>query len=452
MHHRRNAHLALFTVLLALAPLAHGLDAARVAPAFEARFAPTATYLDCPFGHDARTCVLVPTASAVRSAYDAALAFVRTFPDVTSLDRQRAPSSISFVVGDTAYRLDLARSRARPGAIAATLTFAFDRQSAFNVACHRTETLFDHARLASLSPAGYAAMATAVACHGADPVDARGRTPLVMAVARGNLEAVRALLRGGADPNHITQNGWTPLLVAARDGTPAVVEALLRAGADPSYIAPDGTTIGTLEPFNARLSTAVGPFAVAGPAAWVPVPLTDPGARLATAPGTVAEEATAGTRPAGTSTTGTSTAGAETAAASSLTPIPDPTRSGPSSSPPATARTAPRPTAGTGTGTAAGTAANAAGSGAATATSTGPRGGVSRLALAAVEVLALITVAALAILRFRRFDPGTHRDADPVAVTVTQADLPAMPVPSPFRRQRSRRRLEPAPGADERAS
>jgi hypothetical protein len=444
-------------MLLALAPLAHGLDAARVAPALEARFSPTATYLDCPFQHDARTCVLVPRASSVRSAYDPVLAFVRALPGVASLDRQRAPSSISFVVGDTAYRLDLARSRARPGAIAATLTFAFDRQSAFNVACHRTETLFDDARLASLSPAGYAAMATAVACHGADPVDARSRTPLVMAVGSGNLEAVRVLLRGGADPNHITQHGWTPLLFAARDGTPAVVEALLRAGADPSYIAPDGTTIGTLEPFNARLSTAAGPFAVAGPAAWVPVPLADPGARLATAPGAVADAGATGTRPVGTN--------APTPSAPTPTPTAQPTASGPSSSPPVPAPTAPRPAVtvtdtaaaaatdtATDTATSAATAAaTAAGANAATAPSTGAGGGFSQVALVAVEVLALIAFAALAIVRFRRHEPGPHPDTEPVPVTLTQVDLPAMPVPSPFRRQRSHRRLEPDPGADDRA-
>jgi len=391
MRHRRNAHLALATVLIAFAPLAHALDAAGVAPALEAQFAPTTTYLDCPFHHDARTCVLVPGASSERRAYGQALAFVRALPGVASLDRQRSPASITFVVGDTAYRLDLARSRARPGATAATLTFAFDRRSAFNVACHRTETLFDDARLASLSPAGYAAMATAVACHGADPVDARSRTPLVMAVRRGNLQAVRVLLRGGADPNHITLSGWTPLLFAARDGTPAMVEALLRAGADPSYIAPDGTTVGTLEPFNARLSAVAGPFGASGPAAWVPAQLADPGARLATTPGAV------GSRPASRARAGRANADAAAPGAAST-------------------------------------------------------GGASQPALVGVEVLALITVAALAIVRHRlREPPGTRRDADAVLLTVTQADLPAMPVPGPFQRQRAHRRLEPDPRADERA-
>ncbi|MEJ2289424.1 MAG: ankyrin repeat domain-containing protein [Deinococcales bacterium] len=388
-------------MLLALAPLAHALDAARVAPALEAQFAPTAAYLDCPFHQTARTCVLLPQASSMRGAYADVLAFVRAVPGLVSIDRQGAPSSLAFVVGDTAYQLRLAGSRARPGVLAATLSFAFDRQSAFNVACLRTEALFDDARLASLSPASYAAMATAIACHGADPVDARGRTPLVMAVDSRNLDAVRALLRGGADPNHITQRGWTPLLFAARNGTSAILDALSRAGADPSYIAPDGATIGTLEPFNPRLATAPGPLAISGLAPRIPVALFAAGTRSVPAVSGSAGGRTAGTSAEGTDTPGTGASGPEAR--------------GPSSSVAA------------------------------------PSGGDSRLPVIALEMLALTTVASLALLRFRRRGPGGRRETEPVAWTATQTDLPAMQVPDPLRRQRSRRHLEPAPGADDRA-
>ena len=387
----RNAHLALFTLCLALAPLAHALDAARVAPALEARFAPTDTYLDCPFHQVARTCVLIPRASGIRDAYADALAFVRALPGATSVDPRSAPSSLAFVAGDTAYHLALGPSRARPGAVAATLSYAFDRQSAFNVACLRTEALFDEARLTSLTPSAYAAMATAVACHGADPVDARGRTPLVMAVNSRNLDAVRVLLRGGADPNHITQNGWTPLLFAARNGTPAILDALSRAGADPSYIAPDGATAGTLEPFNRRLSAIPDTFAVPDLATRMPLALTDAGA-----PSVVAA-----TGPAA--------------------PVPsDPAPS------------------------------DAARSDAAPSHPAAPSATAAQLPVLALELLALITVASLAVLRMRRHEPGTPREADPMPLAATQADLPAMPVPSPFRRQRTHRRLEPGPRADER--
>ncbi len=391
-------------MLLALAPLAHALDAAGVAPALEAQFAPTATYLDCPFHQVARTCVLIPRTSSKRSAYADVLAFVRALPGAGSIDRQGAPSSLAFVVSNTSYQLRLDRSRASPGAIAATLSFAFDRQSAFNVACLRTEALFDDARLTSLAPAAYAAMATAIACHGADPVDARSRTPLVMAIDGRNLDAVRALLRGGADPNHITQRGWTPLLFAARDGTPAIVDALLRAGADPSYIAPDGATIGTLEPFNPRLGTASGTLAVSALAPRIPGVLSDAGTRaVATISG-----------PAAGGTPGTSAEGAEAPGAGA----PGPAAPDPSTPDPSTPDAA-------------------------------PSGGASRLTVIALELLALVTVASLAVFRFRRHEPGAGWESEPVPMTVPQPDLPAMQVPVPFRRQRSQRRLEPAPGSDE---
>lgn len=414
-------------MLLALASLAHALDAARVAPALEARFAPTDTYLDCAFHRAARTCVLIPRASDMRSAYADVLAFARALPGVASIDRQGAPSSLAFVVGDTAYHLTLDRSRARPGAVAATLTYAFDRQSAFNVACLRTEALFDEARLASLSPAAYAAMGTAVACHGADPVDARSRTPLVMAVNSRNLDAVEALLRGGGDPNHITQSGWTPLLFAARNGTPAILDALLRAGADPSYIAPDGTTVGTLEPFNPRLSAASDAFAVSGPGSRIPVALAGVSASVAApASGVGAAGRVDPTR-------------AQETGRARETGAPGAGTSGPAaSSPTGPVSTAPAPTA------------PAPATPVSTAPAAAPSGDTARLPMIALELLALGTVASLAVVRVRRHEPATPPEADPVPVTSTPADLPAMPVPSPFRRQRSHRRLEPDPRSDER--
>lgn len=402
-------------MLLALAPLAHALDAARVAPALEAQFAPTAAYLDCPFHQAARTCVLIARASGMRSAYADVLAFVRTLSGVASIDRKGSPSSLAFVVGDTAYHVELAPSRSMPGVIAATLTFAFDRQRAFNVACLRTEALFDDARLASLSPAAYTAMTTAIACHGADPIDARGRTPLVMAIDSRNVDAVRALLRGGADPNHITQSGWTPLLFAARNGTPAILDALSRAGADPSYIAGDGTTLGTLEPFNPRLAATPDVLAVSALGSRIPATPSGNGSRSGAAvPGAAVPGAVPAGDAPGTSAVGTDLqrsaasgrAGSNRAALGPAGPAP--------------------------------TAAVAAASRSA-----------ARLPVFVLELLVLFTVVGLAVLRLRRHESGTHRRADPIPMTATQTDLPAMQVPGPFRRQRSRRRLEPDPRSDE---
>ncbi len=263
-------------------------------------------------------------------------------------------------------------------------------------------------------------MATAIACHGADPVDARSRTPLVMAVDSRNLDAVRALLRGGADPNHITQRGWTPLLFAARDGTPAIVDALLRAGADPSYIAPDGATIGTLEPFNPRLNAPSDTFALSGPAFKIPRALSDAGARIAapaSGAGSGGGVAGTGAREADVHRAGAPGAGRP----GPVAPVP---------TDPATRHAAP--------GHAAPSHSVAA-----------PLGGTARLPLIALELLALVTVASLAVLRSRRHEPGADWESQPVPLTTPQPDLPAMQVPVPFRRQRSHRRLEPAPGSDE---
>lgn len=81
---------------------------------------------------------------------------------------------------------------------------------------------------------------------GADP-DLRdsgpnGWTPLLHAVHKNQLEAVRALLAVGADPNGRGENGLTPLMLAAAQGEPEIVEELLRAGANPRLHGPIGWT------------------------------------------------------------------------------------------------------------------------------------------------------------------------------------------------------------------
>jgi ankyrin repeat protein len=75
--------------------------------------------------------------------------------------------------------------------------------------------------------------------EGADP-DLRdegpnGWAPLHHAVHKGQLEAVRALLAAGAhvDAGASRSNGITPLMLACAQGEPEIVDTLLAAGADP---------------------------------------------------------------------------------------------------------------------------------------------------------------------------------------------------------------------------
>lgn len=57
---------------------------------------------------------------------------------------------------------------------------------------------------------------------------------LFTASEHGINEAVRILLRAGANPNYKAPSGWTPLLMAAGNGHVEAVRALLQKGADPN--------------------------------------------------------------------------------------------------------------------------------------------------------------------------------------------------------------------------
>lgn len=66
-------------------------------------------------------------------------------------------------------------------------------------------------------------------------VNARGEggyTPLIWATEDGNIEAIRELVKAGADINARTNNDFTALMVAAFEGQTEAIRELLKAGAD----------------------------------------------------------------------------------------------------------------------------------------------------------------------------------------------------------------------------
>lgn len=64
-----------------------------------------------------------------------------------------------------------------------------------------------------------------------------GFTPLVFAVRQGHLEATRALLDAGADPNDVLSDGQSVLVVSAANANWEVAGYLLDRGADPNLAA-----------------------------------------------------------------------------------------------------------------------------------------------------------------------------------------------------------------------
>ena len=70
----------------------------------------------------------------------------------------------------------------------------------------------------------------------------QGRTPLMLAAFRGNIEAVRKLLACGAEVNAKDKDGDTALMFAAFKGHAEIVSLLLRHGANVHVRAKNGWT------------------------------------------------------------------------------------------------------------------------------------------------------------------------------------------------------------------
>lgn len=101
----------------------------------------------------------------------------------------------------------------------------------------------DEARLMDAARRGDIGAVSALLKTGANPNrgDDRGDTPLMEAVRQDNLELTQILLDAGTTPN-IKGRGYTPLGVAARNGNARLAEMLLQAGADPDRKSSDGDT------------------------------------------------------------------------------------------------------------------------------------------------------------------------------------------------------------------
>ncbi len=69
-----------------------------------------------------------------------------------------------------------------------------------------------------------------------------GATPLFAASQEGLVEVVESLVKAGADLNPTTDDGATPLFIASQEGLVEVVEILVKAGADLNQARDDGVT------------------------------------------------------------------------------------------------------------------------------------------------------------------------------------------------------------------
>jgi ankyrin repeat protein len=98
--------------------------------------------------------------------------------------------------------------------------------------------------LAQAVKAGNLPAVRALVKSGAD-VNARsgdGSTPLLWAAHKSNVEIARVLVAAGAAVDAPSDYGITPLLQASRTGDAAMVDLLLQAGAHPSRAHPEGET------------------------------------------------------------------------------------------------------------------------------------------------------------------------------------------------------------------
>ena len=70
--------------------------------------------------------------------------------------------------------------------------------------------------------------------HRAIGVTDTGKTPLMDAVVKGDIDSIDALIAEGVDVNDQDEYGWTALQLAAAYGRDEIVDTLLGKDADPN--------------------------------------------------------------------------------------------------------------------------------------------------------------------------------------------------------------------------
>ena len=76
-----------------------------------------------------------------------------------------------------------------------------------------------------------------------DSVDNQGATPLMIAAVNDKLQAVKYLLKQGADPSLQTNDGWNVLHYASHGGNPEVIELMLSHVLSIDSINSEGVTL-----------------------------------------------------------------------------------------------------------------------------------------------------------------------------------------------------------------